>query len=111
VAWWGNPFAALVPKAYELPGLAVASVLGYVLAGMASPYRSELFGARRERLLPRVAILAGAGQLLVTISAIWIDAYARALGGISYALVLWLGYRQYREAIYTDEPADEAVSR
>jgi O-antigen/teichoic acid export membrane protein len=109
--WWGNPFAALVPRAYDVPGLVLASVLGYVFVGIVFPYRSELFGARQERLLPRIAMLAGVAQLVVTVSAIWVQAFARPLGGTIFALVLWFGYRQHREAIYRARHAGKAFSR
>jgi O-antigen/teichoic acid export membrane protein len=103
VPWWGNPFGALVPKAYDLSGLVLASVLGYVVVGLVFPYRSELFGARQERRLPRIAILAGIAQLVVTVSAVWLEAFARPLSGTVFALVLWVGYRRYREAMYRSE--------
>jgi O-antigen/teichoic acid export membrane protein len=110
VAWWGNPFATLVSKAYDVPGLVLASVLGYVVVGVVFPYRSELFGARQERLLPRIALLAGIAQLVTTVSAVWVQAFARPLGGTVFALVLWFGYRHHREAMYRAEPAGKALS-
>jgi O-antigen/teichoic acid export membrane protein len=112
VPWWGNPFAALVPKAYDVRGLVLASVLGYVFVGIVFPYRSELFGAHQERLLPRVAMLAGIAQLVVTVSTVWVEAFARPLGGTVFALVLWVGYRRRREAMYRGDHAHgEALSR
>jgi len=111
VSWWGNPFAVLVPKAYDVPGLVLASVLCYVFVGLVFPYRSELFGARQERVLPRIAMLAGIAQLIVTVSATWIQAFARPIGGTIFALVLWAGYRRHREAMYRAEPAGKALSR
>jgi O-antigen/teichoic acid export membrane protein len=101
--WWGNPFGALVPKAYAVPGLVLASVLGYVVVGIVFPYRSELLGAHQERLLPPVAMLAGAAQLVVTAGAAWVGAFARPLGGGIFGLVLWAGYRRHRQAMYRNE--------
>jgi O-antigen/teichoic acid export membrane protein len=112
VPWWGNPFAALVPRAYDEPGLVLTCVLGYLLVGVVFPHRAELFGGRQERLLPRIAILAGVAQVVATISAIWLKAYTRPLAGMIFALVLWLGYRQRREAMYRVEHAHgEAFGR
>jgi hypothetical protein len=110
VPWWGNPFTALVPKAYDVPGLVLASVLAYLLVGVVFPYRSELFGAHQERLLPPVAMLAGVAQVVMTMSAIWVQAFARPLGAAIFALVLWFGYRRYRETIYRVEDAGKALS-
>ena len=100
----GNPPEPhLRVASWRAPGILIA--LQEWVVGVVFPHRAELFGARQERLLPRIAILAGVAQVVATISAIWLQAYTRPLAGMIFALVLWLGYRRRREAMYRVEHA------
>jgi O-antigen/teichoic acid export membrane protein len=80
VPWWGNPFAGLVPQAYVVAGLVPVTVASFVLFGLPIIPRSELTGARRERVLPRVGLIAGVLQCAAALSAVWIGSFARPLG-------------------------------
>jgi O-antigen/teichoic acid export membrane protein len=98
--WWGNPIAVLVPQAYAVEGLVSLTVLAQVVFISSATLRAELIGGKRERVLPRVAIVASVLQCLVAIAAIWIGALARPLGILLCGVILFVGYMWYRHPIY-----------
>jgi O-antigen/teichoic acid export membrane protein len=98
--WWGNPLGALVPQAYAVDGLVLASVLALVFVGVAFPPRTELIGAGLEKPLVRVAMLAGVLQCLAAVAAPWIGAFARPTGVALFGVVLLLGCWHYRRRLY-----------
>jgi O-antigen/teichoic acid export membrane protein len=98
--WWGNPLARLVPQAYVVAGLVPATVASFVLFGLPIIPRSELTGARRERVLPQVGLVAGVLQCAAALSAVWIGAFARPLGVALFAAVLLVGYAHHQRQVY-----------
>jgi O-antigen/teichoic acid export membrane protein len=98
--WWGNPLARLVPQAYVVAGLVPVTVASFVLFGLPIIPRSELTGARRERVLPRIGLIAGALQCAAALSAVWIGSFARPLGVALFGAVLLLGYGHHQRLVY-----------
>jgi O-antigen/teichoic acid export membrane protein len=109
--WWGNPLARLVPQAYVVAGLVPATVASFVLFGLPIIPRSELTGARRERVLPQVGLVAGVLQCAAALSAVWIGAFARPLGVALFAAVLLVGYAHHQRQVYGEgEPRSAEAS-
>jgi O-antigen/teichoic acid export membrane protein len=108
--WWGNPIGALVPKAYSVPGLVPSAVVAGMLLGVVFPYRSELVGARFLQPLLWLSALAGVLQCVAATSALWLGAFARPLSDATNGLVLWAGYRRYRERLYAAPPASTSAA-
>jgi O-antigen/teichoic acid export membrane protein len=100
VPWWGNPLAGLVPRAYVVAGLVPVTVASFVLFGLPIMPRSELTGARRERVLPQVGLIAGVLQCAAALSAVWIGSFARPLGVALFGVVLLLGYGYHQRQVY-----------
>jgi O-antigen/teichoic acid export membrane protein len=98
--WWGNPLARLVPQAYVVAGLVPVTVASFVLFGLPIIPRSELTGARRERVLPQVGLIAGVLQCAVALTAVWIGSFARPLGVALFGAVLLLGYGYHQRLVY-----------
>jgi O-antigen/teichoic acid export membrane protein len=106
IPWPGNPLGTLIPKAYVVAGLVPASVLAYLLLGLPSAYRFELFGSRNIRPLPLVGMAAGVCQCLTSFLVVWIGPFARPVGGAVYGAVAWFGYTRLRRDLYR-RPAAE----
>jgi hypothetical protein len=106
VAWPGNPLGTLIPKAYVVAGLVPASVLAYLLLGLPSAYRFELFGARNIGRMPLVGVVAGVCQCAASLLVVWIGPMARPLGSAVYGAIAWLGYAGLRRNLYR-RPAEE----
>jgi hypothetical protein len=100
VPWWGNPLAGLVPRAYVVAGLVPVTVASFVLFALPVIPRSELTGARRERVLPQVGVVAGVLQCSAALTAVWIGAFARPLGVALFGAILLLGYRYHQRLVY-----------
>jgi hypothetical protein len=100
VPWWGNPLAGLVPRAYVVAGLVPVTVASFVLFSLPIMPRSELTGARRERVLPQVGLIAGVLQCAAALSAVWIGSFARPLGVALFGVVLLLGYGYHQRQVY-----------
>jgi hypothetical protein len=89
-----------VPQAYVVAGLVPVTVASFVLFGLPIIPRSELTGARRERVLPRVGLIAGVLQCAAALSAVWIGSFARPLGVALFGAVLLLGYGYHQRLVY-----------
>jgi O-antigen/teichoic acid export membrane protein len=100
VPWWGNPLGAVIPRAYVISGLVPATVAAFVLFGLPIIARSELIGAGRERVLPRVGLIAGILQCATAAFALWIGAFARPLGVALFSAVLVVGYAYHQRVVY-----------
>jgi hypothetical protein len=96
----GARLAALLPGAYAVPGLILLTLVGNVLYGIVTPYRSELMGARRERGLAGVEIVGAAGQCLVALAAGALHAYARPAATAVHGVVRLAGYLRLRRGVY-----------
>jgi O-antigen/teichoic acid export membrane protein len=100
VAWPGNPLARLAPSAYAVPFLVSVSVVAMTVVGLVFTRRSELIGGGRERVLPKVSIVAAALQSAVGLTAPWTGAFARPLGVGIFGITLLVGFERYRRAMY-----------
>ena len=89
-----------MPQAYVVAGLVPATVASFVLFGLPIIPRSELTGARRERVLPQVGVIAGVLQCAAALTAVWIGAFARPLGVALFGAILLLGYRYHQRLVY-----------
>jgi O-antigen/teichoic acid export membrane protein len=76
-----NPFEAMIPRAYELKGLTVLTIVAVTVASLASLPRSLLVGAGRNRDILLISI-AGTVARIVTIAALApsLGAYAISAG-------------------------------
>ena len=106
--WWGNPLSPFIPKAYVVDGLVPVSILGFLILGISSPYRSELVGAGREHLFPRIAIIAGALQCSIALGSRWLESFARPVGLIAFSVVLLLALWRDRQAMYREPKTQES---
>lgn len=74
--WRLNPMAELVPRAYEQPGLAAASIAALVLAVIPYPVIAESLAAFRQRQLAVIGLASGVVQLLASYSVVTIGVFA-----------------------------------
>jgi len=77
--WIGNPMALLVPKAYTIEWLVVASVLANILMGAMVLVLQELTAARRSRTIAFVSMISAPFQLLAAGTAGVTEAFARPI--------------------------------
>lgn len=77
--WIGNPMASLVPKAYVVPGLVVATVFANVFLAAIVLLVQELTAAKRSRVIGIVSIISAPFQLLAAATAGVTRAFARPL--------------------------------
>lgn len=98
--WIGNPFALLVPAAYDVPGLVAVTVIAGALAAASFVWASELVAVGRSSwILPTDTAAAGA-RLAAAVTAGVIGAFAAPLGvGLGGATRL-LGYGRSRQRNY-----------
>jgi len=99
-AWPGNPLAKLVPSAYTLPWLVPMTVLSMIAITIGFSHRAQLVGGGRERLLPRVAVVAGVLQSATAFTAPWVGAFARPVGVVVFGVTLVIGFERYRRRMY-----------
>ena len=106
-AWPLNPFPALVPSAYAVPGLAAAAILAAMANGALFPARSELLGAARAGAIARADAAGAALRVGVAATAGATGAFAVPLGFLALGLVRWAGYRHALRDVYSS--SGEAV--
>jgi hypothetical protein len=109
--WWGNPLTWLVPTAYTLNGLVVATVAANICVAVTSPLRSELVGAGRERSLVQVEALGGGVRVAIASLAGTLGALAVPLGLIALALSRWVGCQLLLRTHYLPAPRPAATGR
>lgn len=78
--WAGNPVASLLPNAYVVSWLVLATIAANLVNGMAFPYRYELMGRRRERALAAGETAGAAAQIAAAAAAGVMGAYAKPFG-------------------------------
>lgn len=102
IDWFGNPLAALLPRAYEIAGLVLVAIAANLALSVVQPARSELLGARRER---RVAAVDGAGAVAIVLVALMagtLQAFALPLGILAASIVHAVGYLPARRRLYRE---------
>ena len=77
--WVGNPMAFLVPKAYIVPGLVIATVVANVFLAAIVLVVQELTAANRSRVIGIVSMISAPFQLLAAATAGVTQAFARPL--------------------------------
>jgi O-antigen/teichoic acid export membrane protein len=109
--WMGNPMALLVPKAYIVPGLVVATVFANVFLAAIVLVIQELTAAGRSRTIGLVSIVAAPLQLLGAATAGVTQAFARPLSLTLGNGTRLFGTRRAIAGIYTSsaEPDSENV--
>jgi O-antigen/teichoic acid export membrane protein len=100
VPWPGNVLALLVPGAYTVKALVTMFVFAYVFTGIAMPYRYTLVATRREHVLPWAAVVAGALQSAVAMTAGMTGAFAQPLGIVVFGLVLSVAYWHHTRVMF-----------
>ncbi|NNF29073.1 MAG: hypothetical protein HKN73_17750 [Gemmatimonadetes bacterium] len=95
-----NPLAWLVPAAYQIPLLVLATCAANGLVGSVIPARFEAIGAGRARSLMRVDLLAGGAQVASAALAGITQAFAIPLGSALFALMRRRGLRGVRSEVY-----------
>ncbi len=93
-AWPWNPLTRLVPQAYEIGGLAAATILASAMAGAVLPNQRELYGGGYEKRLAFIDVAANVFGVLFSATAGLTGAFARPLSlGASNA---WRGAHYQR---------------
>lgn len=106
VPWRFNPLAILTPRAFEVPGLTVATMVGVMAACLLRPFRVELLGVRLQKVVTQVTVLGSLIELALMPLARLIGGYVVPLGlllGTAAGIVLF--YRKIRE-VYVYKPSD-----
>lgn len=102
--WIGNPFAYVVPSAYEVGGLVIVTALASGMRSALLPHMAELLGARAERRLAMVTLRATPLQVILAFTAVWTGAFARPLGSaLDYGARL-VAHERWRPVIYAADP-------
>jgi len=99
--WVGNPMSYIVPKAYDVPWLVVATVGANVIAAMVLLLTNEVLGAAKERILALLAAISSPALIIAALTAASTESFARPLGyviegGIVMIGILWWMKRHYR---------------
>lgn len=104
--WVLNPLAALVPRAYSLPGLAAAAILAAVVHSGVFARRSELVGLERSRTIARIDIMGAVLRVALSASALVVGPFALSLAMAGQAVFRRTAYRMaLRNAYRTPLPA------
>ncbi len=97
-----NPAVRLLPNAFGIGGLVALTILGNMVLGMDSPYRSELMGAGHTIALARLEAVANVARTAVALAASVIGAFAIPGGLLVLAAVRSLGYRRALRVAWQD---------
>lgn len=106
--WVLNVAEAVIPKAYEVPGLVLAVCISNIVVGISYPGRYELLGARREPWVTFTEIVGQAGRTAVATAASVLGAFVIAVGETLVGLVRIVGYQMKLPEVYRSEPVVKA---
>ncbi len=98
--WVLNPMAWLVPTAYTVGGLVIATILANLLAAVFLIYGRELLGAGHARALAIISIFATPALPLAALTAGATEAFARPLGYIIEGSIRVIGGRWWLRRQY-----------
>lgn len=104
-----NPLAGLVPHAFTVPGLVLATILASMVRGMALPRRFEAIGAGRESRLARIDARAAGVQTILSLFAGFLQGFTLAAGTAAFALARVVGLRALTRSHYGRLPSEEAA--
>jgi len=105
--WELNPMEWLVPAAYAVTGLVLATVLANMLASVFLIYGRELLGAGHARALAIISVLATPALPLAALTAGSTGALARPLGYIVEGSIRVIGGRWWLRRHYGADPVLE----
>lgn len=91
--WALNPLAVLVPRAYDMPGLAAAAILAAVLHGGVFARRSELVGLERTPVIARIDVVGAALRVALSATAVSVGPFAPAIAMAGQAVFRRTAYR------------------
>jgi hypothetical protein len=106
-SWALNPFAHLLPKAYEIPGLVLIVVAANTIIGTGLSDRSELLGGRKERRVALTELGATGVALVVAASAGYTKAFARPLGRLLSGTFRASAFRRQVRHLYPSEAPED----
>ncbi len=86
-SWQLNPMSRLVPSAYEVEGLVAVTIIANLATAAVFLQINELLGAKRERVLAKLAWALSPILLLGAATAGTTEAFARAIGKLSESVV------------------------
>ena len=104
-AGWWNPLATLLPNAYAIPGLVLATLAANVLNGLNFSQRAELLGAGEARTLARVEVGGNVLRIGVAAMAGALQSFAIPVGLIVLGVVRVIGYTRNLKRHYGGERA------
>ncbi len=102
--WFLNPRAWLVPAAFEVEGLVIATVVANVLAAVFLIYGRELLGAGQARSLAVISLVASPALPLAALSAGTTEAFARPIGYMAEGAIRVVGGRWWLRRHYATNP-------
>jgi len=106
--WVLNPMSRIVPSAYEVPWLVVATVCANAIVALLILPKSELLGASKEKVLVGLALVSTPMLLIAAASAGTTGAFARPFGLILEGLVVMVGANRGLRNHYTFSQQVEA---
>jgi O-antigen/teichoic acid export membrane protein len=109
LAYLAVAVAALLPRAYTVPGLLAVTILATAMQGLAQPARTELTGAGRARQLVRLQVRAYSLQTLLALAAPVLGPFARSLGAAASGVASWVLFRRARSRL-EDTRHDDALA-
>jgi O-antigen/teichoic acid export membrane protein len=98
--WSWNPLRILLPKAYTIHGLVLATILANLVLGAAFPFRSEVIGAGREKMLANIEATGSTLRVLISGGAGVLGAFAIPLGILAMGVVRLVGCRMTLRSYY-----------
>lgn len=101
--WAFNPLQALVPRAFTVPWLAAAAILGAIMHGGVFARRPELIGLGRASSIARIDVMGAALRVAVSASAALIGAFALPLALGLQAVYRRTAYRLALRGLYGPE--------
>jgi O-antigen/teichoic acid export membrane protein len=99
-----NPLATLLPNAYAIPGLVLATLAANVLNGLNFSQRAELLGAGQARTLARVEVAGNVMRMGVAAMAGALQSFAIPVGLIVLGIVRVIGYSRNLKRHYGAVP-------
>jgi hypothetical protein len=105
--WWLNIARDVVPAAYAVSGLVLATCLANVLVGLGFPNRYELLGGGREPWVTAVEVAGQGGRTVAALAVSGIGSFVIPLGDAILGLIRVSGYKVKVREIYTGREGQE----
>lgn len=98
--WIGNPFAMLVPAAFDVPGLVAVTVIAGALSAASFVWASELVAVGRSSWILPSDTASAVARLIAAATAGFIGAFAAPLGVALGGATRLVGYGRSRQRHY-----------